>query len=72
MTIDWVNPEAPWPQLEQLERVTNAAGFTLRPRLPVYPEYVSEAWIDPKLLPDVVERTADDGYADIPNTITAQ
>ena len=39
LTIDYVNPEAPWPQLAELQRRTAAAGYALRPRLPVYPEY---------------------------------
>ena len=39
LTIDFVNPEAPWPALTQLKAQTEAAGFQLRPRLPVYPEY---------------------------------
>ena len=39
LTIDYVNPEAPWPQLAELRRRTAAAGHELRPRLPVYPEY---------------------------------
>lgn len=40
LTIDYVNPEAPWPQIEALRTRTEEAGFTLRPRLPVYPEYL--------------------------------
>ncbi len=39
LTIDFVNPEAPWPALTQLKEQTEAAGFRLKPRLPVYPEY---------------------------------
>lgn len=65
LTIDWVNPEAPWPALDRLEGVTSAAGFDLRPRLPVYPEYLTRDWIDPGLLPDVVERSTSEGYAAI-------
>ena len=65
LTIDWVNPEAPWPALDRLEAVTSAAGFHLRPRLPVYPEYLTKDWIDPGLLGDVVNRSTPDGYADI-------
>ncbi len=42
VTIDHVNPEAPWPELERLARETEARGFALAPRLPVYPEYVSD------------------------------
>ncbi len=68
LTIDWVNPEAPWPALERLEAVTSAAGFDLRPRLPVYPEYLTSDWIDSALLPQVVERSTPDGYAAISRT----
>ena len=39
LTIDFVNPEAPWPALKDLKEKTEAAGFELKPRLPVYPEY---------------------------------
>ena len=66
LTIDWVNPEAPWPALDRLESVTRAAGFELKPRLPVYPEYLSSKWIDPAVLSDAVERSTDEGYAAIP------
>ncbi|RMG54632.1 MAG: 7,8-didemethyl-8-hydroxy-5-deazariboflavin synthase subunit CofG [Acidobacteria bacterium] len=42
LTIDYVNPEAPWPQLSELRRKTEMLGFTLKPRPPVYPEYIRE------------------------------
>ena len=42
LTIDYVNPEAPWPQIAVLRQQTEALGFALRPRLPVYPEYIVE------------------------------
>ncbi len=71
VTIDWVNPEAPWPNLERLEAVTRAAGFDLKPRLPVYPEFLSDEWIDPGLLPAAVERATNDGYAAIPEPTRA-
>src|SRR5207248_2193092 len=49
VTVDHVNPEAPWPAIERLERATRAAGLELVPRLAVYPRYVAEAdrWLDP-------------------------
>jgi FO synthase len=55
VTIDHVNPERPWPQIEELAAHTAAAGFALRERLPVYPEYVrrGEPWLDPRILPHV-------------------
>jgi FO synthase len=51
LTPDHVNPERPWPQLDELAARTAAAGFTLRERLTIYPEYVrrGEPWLDPRL-----------------------
>lgn len=48
VTHDYVNPEAPWPQLETLARETSAAGKVLVERLAVYPTYVraGDTWID--------------------------
>ncbi len=62
LTIDYVNPEAPWPQVERMEQEVNALGYQLRERLPVYPEYISEQWIDPYVLGKVREKVGDDGY----------
>ncbi|MEV4549473.1 bifunctional FO biosynthesis protein CofGH [Nonomuraea wenchangensis] len=51
LTPDHVNPERPWPQIEELAARTAAAGFALRERLTIYPEYVlaGEPWLDPRL-----------------------
>jgi len=40
LTPDYINPEAPWPHLLDLQRRTEAAGQKLKQRLPVYPEFV--------------------------------
>ncbi|WP_033339647.1 bifunctional FO biosynthesis protein CofGH [Catenuloplanes japonicus] len=52
VTPDHVNPERPWPQIDELARRSAEAGFTLRERLTVYPDYVTrgEPWIDPRVL----------------------
>jgi FO synthase len=39
VTTDLVNPDAPWPSLEELESRTARQGFRLKARFPVYPEY---------------------------------
>jgi FO synthase len=65
LTIDFVNPEAPWPQLRTLAAETAAAGLTLRARLPVYPGYLLERpeFIAPALR-DRLRAAADaEGYA---------
>lgn len=55
LTPDHVNPERPWPQIEELAARSAEAGFALRERLCVYPEFVrrGEPWLDPRLLPHV-------------------
>jgi FO synthase len=54
VTIDHVNPEAPWPEVARLVEATRSRGLELAPRLPVYPEYVSERWLDPAVAPYVL------------------
>jgi FO synthase len=51
VTPDHVNPERPWPAIEELSRRSADAGFELRERLTVYPRYVlaGEPWIDPRI-----------------------
>lgn len=55
LTIDHVNPERPWPRIEELAAKSRAAGFEMRERLCVYPEFVrrGEPWLDPRLRPHV-------------------
>jgi FO synthase len=53
LTPDYINPEAPWPALVALTRETESAGFALKPRLAVYPEYISETFLPRSLLPFV-------------------
>jgi FO synthase len=52
VTPDHVNPERPWPQIDELARRCAAAGFTLRERLTIYPQYVVphlDPWLDVRL-----------------------
>src|SRR5580698_8141230 len=49
LTPDHVNPERPWPQIDELAQLTAVAGFTLRERLTVYPPYIREPWLDPRV-----------------------
>ena len=65
VTPDHVNPESPWPNLDELERATRAAGGELIQRLTVYPRYVrkSEVWIHEALRPAVLRHSDSDGFA---------
>jgi len=51
VTADHVNPERPWPAIDELAARSAAAGFTLRERLTAYPKYVlaGSPWIDTRL-----------------------
>jgi FO synthase len=53
LTPDHVNPERPWPQIDELAERTAAGGFTLRERLTIYPGYLREPWLDPRVAPHV-------------------
>ncbi|ONI68361.1 7,8-didemethyl-8-hydroxy-5-deazariboflavin synthase [Kribbella sp. ALI-6-A] len=53
LTPDHVNPERPWPHLDDLAKLTADAGFTLRERLTAHPEYLREPWLDPRLISHV-------------------
>jgi FO synthase len=50
LTPDFINPEKPWPHLDQLRQRTESKGFELRQRLPVYPEFVPMLAAKPGLL----------------------
>src|SRR5437588_10048185 len=63
VTPDHVNPERPWPALDRLREVTEAGGFTLAPRLTIYPEFVGDAarWLDPAMEFPVLDRSDAEG-----------
>ncbi len=64
LTPDYINPEAPWPHLKELEARTAAAGCTLRHRLTVYPEFRSPVLARGGLLAERVAAAMDsEGYA---------
>jgi FO synthase len=60
LTPDYINPEKPWPHLEQLRLRTEAKGFALRQRLPVYPEFLPAVLAKPGLLSDKLRAAVDD------------
>jgi 7,8-didemethyl-8-hydroxy-5-deazariboflavin synthase CofG subunit len=64
LTIDFINPEMPWPELDELRARTEAAGYELRDRLCVYPEYVTTRpdFFDPEMLRRLRAVTDDGGW----------
>jgi FO synthase len=65
VTVDHVNPEAPWPTIKRLREATESRGLELAPRLAVYPEYVADAerWLAPAVVPFLLRRSDGEGLA---------
>jgi len=65
VTRDYVNPEAPWPQIVRLRQVTGERGFILKARLPVYREYIREKprYLTPSLAERIRQSADTDGFA---------
>jgi 7,8-didemethyl-8-hydroxy-5-deazariboflavin synthase CofG subunit len=53
LSKDYVNPEAPWPHIERLGERCARAGFELKERLAIYPEYINDEWLDPAVATNV-------------------
>jgi FO synthase len=64
VTLDHVNPEAPWPHLAALRRETESSGKTLTARLPIYPSYFHQPrrWIDPAVLARTLQSADGEGW----------
>jgi len=65
VTIDFINPEAPWPALRELREATVAAGFELFERGPVYPDWILDRpdFFDPQMRALLPKYANDEGYA---------
>jgi 7,8-didemethyl-8-hydroxy-5-deazariboflavin synthase len=60
LTIDHVNPEFSWPSISSLREVTQARGYSLRARLPVYPEFLFDNSFIPEGLRSYIKPICDD------------
>jgi FO synthase len=63
VTPDHVNPERPWPAVDRLRQATEARGFSLAPRLTVYPEFAlaPERWVAAPMQFAVLDRSDAEG-----------
>jgi len=58
ITPDWINPERPWPPLDDLR----LEGYSLRERLPLYPKYVLSGWCKSKVKELIKALASPDGF----------
>jgi len=65
VTPDHINPEAPWPEIERLAQWSAEVGYSLRERLTIYPEFISDkqGYLPEILQPSVQRLCGEDGYA---------
>ncbi|HWQ48590.1 MAG TPA: 7,8-didemethyl-8-hydroxy-5-deazariboflavin synthase CofG [Methanosarcina sp.] len=64
LTIDWINPEAEWPDVKDLKK--KLSPVLLRERLPIYPQYVKKEWYSNRI-GGLIEQLSDtDGYRKSP------
>ncbi|GIU83467.1 MAG: FO synthase [Acidimicrobiales bacterium] len=65
VTLDHVNPERPWPHVEELGDAARRSGYEMVARLTVHPRWVADAerWIDPALIPAVLASSDSEGLA---------
>ena len=66
VTLDHVNPEAPWPEVERLTAICARAGLPLVERLTIYPRFVAtddHSWLDPAIRPAVLRLSDSEGLA---------
>ena len=63
LTPDFINPEAPWPALQSLRDKSAEAGFELKARLPIYPEFISQGdrFLPRSLVPYIERLSGADG-----------
>ena len=62
LTIDYVNPESPWPQLDIMKKNISEFGFSLRERLPVYPEYLDKKFLTDRIYNKALKFVDETGY----------
>jgi FO synthase len=63
LTLDFINPEAPWPNVERLAEITGSKGLELRERFAVYPEYVLRPeFFSPRVWGQLRERADAEGF----------
>ncbi len=65
VTVDFINPDHPWPQIDELAKATAQAGLTLQERLTIYPDFLkkTDRFLDPSLTARLSEMARADGLA---------
>jgi len=66
VTLDFINPEAAWPQIAAVQAATRAAGLDLRERLAIYPEFIEKpGYVHPRMACSIGRLRDAQGYAKV-------
>jgi FO synthase subunit 1 len=60
LTIDWINPEAEWPDVKNLQE--KLGSIQLRERLPIYPQYIKKGWYSDRIERLIKKLSDSEGY----------
>jgi FO synthase len=62
LTIDWVNPDHLWPNINKLQSDISNSDQVMKKRLPVYPEFIKKEWLSRKIFEKANNIIDTDGY----------
>ena len=62
LTVDYINPEMPWPHRDQLLQLARDNGLVPKQRLPIYPEYIQDQYVHEELRPSILKLSDEKGY----------
>ncbi|MFX0032444.1 MAG: 7,8-didemethyl-8-hydroxy-5-deazariboflavin synthase subunit CofG [Candidatus Hodarchaeota archaeon] len=54
-TIDYINPDHPWPQIDKLKAICNSFGYELKERLPIYSKYIQKSEFCPVSIKKIID-----------------
>ena len=73
LTVDHINPEKPWPQIDSLRALCESKGLRLRERLSVYPEFIGREEFFSESVKKAIQKQVDaDGFPGIEKTCNTQ
>ena len=62
VTIDMVNPDKLWPNLDNLKQTVSNSNQELKSRLPIYPNFIEKEWLSPNIYEKVLDVIDENGY----------
>ncbi|MFX1301740.1 MAG: 7,8-didemethyl-8-hydroxy-5-deazariboflavin synthase subunit CofG [Promethearchaeota archaeon] len=55
ITLDYINPESKWPQIDDINKICKAKGYKLKERLPIYDKYIQKSDFCPENIKKIID-----------------